>query len=97
MPPSSRKQASYDSNTFVTRSTCSGTEAEAREIVERTGGAVESMEGAAVVHTAIAHQVPVAEIRGISNSVGDRDRTKWRLHEAAENAGRELMRWLEGS
>ena len=80
---------------FVTRSTCTGTEAEAREIVERTGGAVESMEGAAIVHTAIAHALPVAEIRGISNTVGDRDRSKWRLHEAARAAGSELAHWLE--
>lgn len=80
---------------FVTRSTCSGTDAEALEVVERTGGRVESMEGAAIVHTAIAFGVPVAEIRGISNPVGNRDRAAWRLHEAAEAAGRELFRWLE--
>ena len=61
----------------------------------RTGGAVESMEGAAIVHTAIAYSLPVAEIRGISNAVGDRDRSKWRLHEAARAAGSELAQWLE--
>ena len=80
---------------FVTRSTCTGTDAEAREIEARTQGAVESMEGAAVVHAAIAHSIPVAEIRGISNEAGDRDRSKWRLQEAAEAAGSELTRWLE--
>ena len=81
---------------FVTRSTCTGTEAEAREIVERTGGgAVESMEGAAIVHTAITHALPVAEVRGISNMVGDRDRSKWRLDEAARAAGSQLAQWLE--
>lgn len=80
---------------FVTRTTCTGTDAEAREIVGRTGGAVESMEGAAIVHAAIAHGVAVAEVRGISNPVGDRDRSRWKLHEAAEAAGRSLWKWLE--
>ncbi|MDX1382812.1 MAG: futalosine hydrolase [Thermoanaerobaculia bacterium] len=80
---------------FVTRSTCTGSDAEARQIVARTGGAVESMEGAAVVHTAIAHGLPVGEVRGISNRVGNRDRSAWRLEEAAAAARRALTAWIE--
>ena len=37
---------------FATRTTCTGMDAAAREIALRTGAAVESMEGAAVVHAA---------------------------------------------
>ncbi len=80
---------------FVTRSTCSGKLDEARSIVERTGGAVESMEGAAIVHVAIAHGLPVGEVRGISNRVADRDRSTWRVREAAQAAGEALLRWIE--
>ncbi len=80
---------------FVTSSTCTATDARAREIVVRTGGAVESMEGAAVVHVALLEGKPVGEIRGICNPVGERDRGAWRVREAAEAAQRVLIEWLE--
>ena len=79
---------------FVTTSTCTGADAGAREIAARTGGAVESMEGAAIVHVAILHGVSVGEVRGISNAVGDRDRSTWRVKEAAGAARAALAEWL---
>lgn len=80
---------------FVTRSTCTGTLESARAIEARTGGAVESMEGAAIVQVARRMGVPVGELRGISNLAGDRDRDAWRLREAAEAAQRALLEWIE--
>lgn len=80
---------------FVTRSTCTGTLEGARAIAARTGGAVESMEGAAVVHAARLAGLPVGEVRGVSNLVGDRDRASWRLRGAAEAAQRALLDWLD--
>jgi futalosine hydrolase len=79
---------------FVTCSTCTGDDATARAIAARTGGAVESMEGAAFVHAALLHGVPVAEIRGISNAAGDRDRASWRLRDAADAAQDAALAWL---
>lgn len=81
---------------FVTCSTCTGTDEAAAAIVARTGGAVESMEGAAIIHVARLHRTPAGEIRGISNPVGERDRKKWRVREAAEAAQRALVAWIEG-
>jgi futalosine hydrolase len=80
---------------FVTCSTCTGTDEDARAIVARTGGAVESMEGAAIVHVARLSHVPVGEIRGISNIAGRRDRATWRLQDAAAAARRTLIAWIE--
>ena len=80
---------------FVTRSTCTGTRGDAARIVERTRGAVESMEGAAIVHTALVHRLPAGEVRGISNPIGDRDRSVWRLHEAAAAAAGAVRTWIE--
>lgn len=80
---------------FVTCATCTGTDARAAEIVRRTGGAVESMEGAAIVQVARRMGVPVGEVRGISNIAGARDRASWRLDEAAANARAALVAWLE--
>lgn len=80
--------------TFVTVSTCTGTDAAARAIAARTGGAVENMEGAAVAHVAHLHGIPVGEVRGISNMVTDRDTGGWRLTEAAIAAQEALLAWM---
>jgi futalosine hydrolase len=77
---------------FVTVSTCTGTDAMARAIEARTGGAVENMEGAAVAHVAHLHGVPVGEVRGISNIVTNRDTSQWKLKNAADLARRRCSR-----
>jgi nucleoside phosphorylase len=79
---------------FVTVSTCTGTDAAARDIEERTAGAVENMEGAAVAHVAHLHGIPVGEVRGISNIVTDRDSRTWRLKDAAVAAQEALLAWI---
>lgn len=80
---------------FVTCTTCTGTNAAARTLVERTGGVVESMEGAALVHVARLMGVRVGEVRGISNMVGNRERSAWRVPEAAAAARASLIEWIE--
>lgn len=80
---------------FVTCATCTGTDARAAEIEGRTGGAVESMEGAALVHVAKLMGVRVGEVRGISNRAGLRDRANWRLEDAAASARKTLVDWIE--
>jgi futalosine hydrolase len=80
---------------FVTCATCTGTDAKAAALVARTGGAVESMEGAAVVHVARLMGVKVGEVRGISNAVGNRDRAGWRLEESAAAARAAVVNWIE--
>jgi futalosine hydrolase len=79
---------------FVTVSTCSGIDADARQLEARTRGAVENMEGAAVAHVAHLHGIPVGEIRGISNIVTTRDKSTWKIEEAAQAAQRALLEWL---
>lgn len=79
---------------FVTMNTCTGDEETARRLEARTGGAVESMEGAAVAHVAALFGVPVGEIRGISNRAGNRDRSTWRVQDAAIAAQEALLLWM---
>ena len=79
---------------FVTMNTCTGTDDAAQAIEARTGGGVESMEGAAIAHVAALAGIPVGEIRGISNLVGNRDRSAWRLKEAAAAAQEALLAWI---
>ena len=79
---------------FVTVNTCTGTDDVAQAIETRTGGTVESMEGAAIAHVAALAGIPVGEIRGISNIVGRRDRSTWRVKEAAAAAQEALLAWI---
>jgi futalosine hydrolase len=80
---------------FVTCATCTGTNGLAAALVARTGGAVESMEGAAIVHVARLMGVQVGEVRGISNMVGDRVRRRWRVSDSAAAACAAIVTWIE--
>ena len=68
---------------FITVSSVTGSAAGASELLRRVPGAlIESMEGSGVAHAALLAGVPVAEVRGVSNMVGPRDRSAWRIGEA---------------
>lgn len=68
---------------FVTVSSVTGSAVGAQELLRRVPGAlVEGMEGAGVAHAALLAGVTVAEVRGVSNLVGPRDRAAWRIGEA---------------
>lgn len=73
------------SGTFVTVSTCTGTRKKASELEERFSAICENMEGAAVAHVCAMYGTPMLEIRGISNIVEDRDKSKWDLKLASDN------------
>jgi futalosine hydrolase len=79
---------------FVTVSTCTGTDELSARIEARARGQVESMEGAAAAQIAARYGIPIGEIRGISNFTGKRDRSSWRVKDAAEAAQEELLRWI---
>ncbi|MFZ3102498.1 MAG: futalosine hydrolase [Desulfitobacteriaceae bacterium] len=68
---------------IITVSTATGTTASAVEMARRVpGAAAEAMEGYGVALAAQNYGVSVLEIRVISNLVGPRDRTVWRIKEA---------------
>lgn len=74
---------------IATVSTCSGTNALAAMVRERTGAIAEAMEGAAVAHVAARfcqlhadRQIATGELRVISNTTGDRDCQAWDLKRA---------------
>jgi futalosine hydrolase len=67
----------------LTVSTVTGTAATALELASRVPGATaEAMEGYGVATAAYHRNVPILEIRAISNPVGPRDRAAWRIEEA---------------
>jgi futalosine hydrolase len=52
---------------------------------------VESMEGAAIHFVCINQQVPFIHIRSISNYVGERDKSKWKMKAALDALHQQLM------
>lgn len=69
----------------LTVSTVTGTAARGVELAARIPGATaEAMEGYGVGFAALDRGLPVLEIRAISNMVGPRDRSTWRIKEALD-------------
>ncbi|WP_338554163.1 futalosine hydrolase [Paenibacillus sp. KS-LC4] len=83
---------------ILTLSTVTGTAATAQVLSERfPRAAAEAMEGFGVASAAQSFGIPVLEIRAISNAVGPRDRSAWRIGEALqalEAAGSTLLEVL---
>lgn len=56
---------------------------------------VESMEGAALHYVCLNENIPFLQLRSISNFIGERDKSKWKMKEAIENLNGELQRILK--
>jgi futalosine hydrolase len=59
------------------------------------GAQVESMEGASLHYACLMEGVPFLQLRSISNFIGERDKTKWKLKEAIQNLNTELTSLLD--
>jgi futalosine hydrolase len=84
----------FRSGPFVTVSACTGTAKRAREIEGRFHAVCENMEGAAIAHVCARYGIPMVEMRGISNLVGDRDLSGWNIGLAAENCQRAAQKLI---
>ena len=87
-PPASLTEAAAAASgartgTVLTVSTVTGTAARAGALRARHPRALaEGMEGFGVAEAAAAQDVPVLEVRAVSNPVGPRDRAAWRIGDA---------------
>ena len=64
-------------------------------IREKFSPDVESMEGAAFHYVCLLEKINFLQLRAISNRVGERDKSKWKLKESIENLNKELLRIIE--
>jgi futalosine hydrolase len=55
---------------------------------------IETMEGAAFHFVCLQEAIPFVQLRAISNYVGERDKSKWKMREAFENLNKELLQLL---
>jgi futalosine hydrolase len=60
------------------------------------GAQVESMEGASLHYVCKLFSIPFIQIRAISNYVGERDKSKWKIREAITNLNEALLKMLNG-
>ncbi len=58
---------------------------------------VESMEGTSLHYVCNLFPVPFLQVRSISNYVGERDKTKWKIKEAIENVNEAVRKMLTSS
>ncbi|OGQ96874.1 MAG: futalosine hydrolase [Deltaproteobacteria bacterium RIFOXYD12_FULL_57_12] len=77
----------YGKGGFVTVSCVSGTEKRGNYLRDRHSAICENMEGAAVARVCTEFDLPVLEIRCISNWVEERDTTRWQLAAACARCG----------
>ncbi len=80
---------------ILTVETVTGDADAARTLQDRWRGALaEGMEGAGAAHACARLGVPCAELRGISNAVGPRDRAAWDIGAALRAVRAALTRFL---
>ncbi len=56
---------------------------------------VESMEGAALHYVCLMEKIPFLQIRAISNRLGERDKTQWKLKDAITNLNDTLVHLIQ--
>lgn len=80
---------------FVTINCCSGTTDASLDLQQRTGGICENMEGAAAAQVCAEFEVPLLELRGISNPTGTREPQQWDIVRGSEAAQLGVLELLD--
>jgi futalosine hydrolase len=76
----------------ITVNTVHGNERSIACVTSRFAPQVESMEGAAFMYACLAHGIPFAQVRAVSNIVERRNREAWKLTEAIAALGETALR-----
>jgi len=66
-----------------------------RTLTDHYHPAVESMEGAALHFNGLMHKIPFLQLRGVSNYVGERDKSKWQIGPALKAVTSLALQCLE--
>jgi futalosine hydrolase len=60
-----------------------------------SGAEIESMEGAALHYCALMTKTPFLQLRAISNDIGERDISKWKMEESIASLNREIQNIIQ--
>jgi futalosine hydrolase len=74
----------------ITINKVSDSELQKKQFTSSFNAAIESMEGAALHYVCLQEKISFLQIRAISNQVGERDKTTWKIKEAVQNLNHEL-------
>lgn len=66
-----------------------------QQLVKKYDPAIESMEGAALHYVCREANIPFLQIRAISNYVGDRDKSNWKIKEAITNLNQTVLKYTD--
>ena len=77
--------------TGITVNKISDSKKQTRQLKKLFNAEIESMEGAAFHFVCLQQNVPFLQLRSISNNVGERDKSKWKIMDAIINLNRELI------
>ena len=66
-----------------------------KEYQLRYKAVVESMEGAALHYVCLQSAIPFLQLRGISNYIGERDKSKWNFQKPIQNLNKAIITVLE--
>lgn len=64
-------------------------------LIDKYHPEIESMEGAALHYTCLLENIPFMQVRAISNYVGERDKSKWKMKEAIRNLNDSIIKIIE--
>jgi futalosine hydrolase len=64
-------------------------------LTQKFSAEIESMEGAAFHYVCLQQNIPFLQLRSISNKVGERDKSKWRIKESIKNLNNELIKLVD--
>lgn len=78
----------------ITVNKISDSELQKQQYINAFDATVESMEGAALHYVCLQENIPFIQIRSVSNFVGERDKSKWKMQDAISNLNAELIKLI---
>jgi len=78
----------------VTLNKISDSELQKQQLIKSFSPDIETMEGAALHYVCLQENIPFLQIRSISNEVGIRDKSKWKMKEAIVNLNEEIEKLI---
>ncbi len=76
----------------ITINTVTDNKTQIKQLIKKFNPQVETMEGAALHYICLQEKIPFIQLRAISNYVGERDKSKWRIKEAIKNLNEALIK-----
>ncbi len=88
------KKIEFNAAKAVTVNKVTDSRLQEQQIISHFDPDIESMEGAALHYVCLQENIPFLQLRTISNYVGERDKSKWKMKEAIMNLNTELIKLI---